>query len=281
MKSVNKNMIQKTEGKTKQRSTSYRSKRYKTASKRKRPVRFDKKTSPSGLHSRPSARRGESKLKIIVLGGNEEVGRNMTVLEYGHDIIIIDLGLQFPEEDMPGIDYIIPNIEYLKGKQKNIRGIFVTHGHYDHIGAIPHVMADLGNPIIYSSDLTLAMIAKRQEDYKNGTKLNLQSIKTNDVIKAGCFTLKFFGVSHNIPASMGLIIDTPVGKIVHTGDLKLDLNESGDTATEIDKISALGKQNVLALLSDSTNAAQPGHQLSESEIQHNLDNILKERGDIK
>lgn len=217
----------------------------------------------------------DAKLKIVVLGGNEEVGRNMTILEYGNDLIIIDMGLQFPEEGMPGIDYIIPNINHLKGKQQKIRGVFITHGHYDHIGAIPHLMADLGNPTIYSSDLTLAMIAKRQEDYKNGTNLNLQSVKANDVIKAGCFTVRFFGVSHNIPTSMGLIIDTPVGKIVHTGDFKLDLNETGDSPIEIDKIAALGKQNVLALLSDSTNASQPGHQLSESEIQQNLDEIIK------
>ena len=241
---------------------------FKPASKSKRPVDYDNNNSNQKFSK-------DGKLNITVLGGNEEVGRNMTVLEYGNDIIIIDLGLQFPEDGMPGIDYIIPNISSLKGKQQKIRGVFITHGHYDHIGAIPHVMADLGNPTIYSSDLTLAMIAKRQEDYKNGTNLNLQSIKTSDVIKAGCFTVRFFGVSHNIPASMGLVIDTPVGKIVHTGDLKLDLNETGDTPTEIDKISALGKQNVLALLSDSTNASQPGHQLSEVEIQHNLDDIIK------
>jgi len=219
--------------------------------------------------------RPEEKLKITVLGGNEEVGRNMTVLEYGNDIIIIDLGLQFPEEDMPGIDYIIPNISSLKGKQQKIRGIFITHGHYDHIGAVPHLLSDLGNPVIYSSDLTLAIIAKRQEDYKNGTRLKLQAVSTNDVIKAGCFNVRFFGVSHNIPASLGLIIDTPLGKVVHTGDFKLDLNESGDTQAEIDKIAALGKQNVLALLSDSTNASHPGHQLSEMEIQHNLDEIIR------
>jgi ribonuclease J len=217
----------------------------------------------------------EEKLKIIVMGGNEEVGRNMTLLEYGNDIIIIDLGLQFPEDDMPGIDYIIPNISYLKGRQQNIRGVFITHGHFDHIGAIPHIVPELGNPVIYSSDLTLAIIAKRQEDYKNGTNLRLQSVNIDDVIKAGCFKVRFYGVSHNIPTSMGLIIETPLGLVVHSGDFKLDLNESGDTPTEIKKIAALGKHNVLALLSDSTNASQPGHQMTESQIQHNLDDIIK------
>ncbi len=216
----------------------------------------------------------DGKLRVIVLGGNEEVGRNMTVMEYGNDIIIIDMGLQFPEEDMPGIDYIIPNIDYLKDKTKKIRGIFITHGHYDHIGAIPHLMKDLGNPTIYSSDLTLAIIAKRQEDFKNGTKLNLQSVKTDDTIQAGCFKINFFGVSHNIPTSMGLIIDTPVGTLVHTGDFKLSADISGDTPTEMDKIAALANRKILALMSDSTNAPQAGHQLSEMEIQKNLDEII-------
>ena len=224
---------------------------------------------------KPFGFKEEDKLKIIVMGGNEEVGRNMTILECQGDIIIIDLGLQFPEEDMPGIDYIIPNVDYLKGKERNIRGLFITHAHFDHIGGIPHLMDRLGNPTIYSSNLSLAIIAKRQDDYKNAPKLNLQSVTVNDVIRAGCFKVGFFGVSHNIPTSMGLVIETPLGKIVHTGDFKIDLNESGDTGTEINKIKELGKQNVLALLADSTNASQTGHQLSESEIQVNLDEIIK------
>ena len=226
----------------------------------------------AGSH-REACRQG--KLKIIIIGGNEEVGRNMTVLEYENDIIIIDMGLQFPEEDMPGIDYIIPNIEYFKGKGKKIRGVFITHGHYDHIGAIPHIIGKLNNPTIYSSDLTLAMIAKRQEDFKSVANLKLQAVKTNDVIKAGVFKVSFFGVSHNIPTSMGLVIETPLGKIVHTGDFKISTEKSGDTPSEINKIRALGNQKILALLSDSTNASQPGHQLSENEIQTNLDEILK------
>jgi ribonuclease J len=117
-----------------------------------------------------TGKRSEPVLKVIVMGGNEEVGRNMTLLEYGKDIIIIDMGLQFPEEDMPGIDYIIPNISYLKGKEKNVKGVIITHGHYDHIGAIPHIMNKIGNPPIYGSPLTLGIIAKRQEDFKQSGK---------------------------------------------------------------------------------------------------------------
>lgn len=218
---------------------------------------------------------GTNKLKVIVVGGNEEVGRNMTILEYGQDIIIIDMGLQFPEEDMPGVDYIIPNIDYLKGKEKNIKGVIITHAHYDHIGGIPHMMKKIGNPPIFSSDLSIAMIEKRQLDFKDAPKLNSQIINTDDRIKLGIFELEFFGVSHNIPTSMGIIVKTPLGLIVHTGDFKLDMDVSGDTPAEIGKIARLADKKVLALLSDSTNAPQAGHQLSELEIQGNLDEIIR------
>ncbi len=248
----------------------------KNQSAKRRGFRFNRKEAINSPRSPHGEAREEAKLKIIVMGGNEEVGRNMTILEYGHDIIIIDLGLQFPEEDMPGIDYIIPNIEYLRDKIKNIRGVFITHAHYDHIGGIPHLMDDLGNPTLYSSDLSLAIIGKRQTDYQSAAPLNMQAVGTNDVIKAGVFKVSFFGVSHNIPTSMGLVIDTPLGKVVHTGDFKLDLNETGATGTEIEKITRLGKENILALLADSTNASQSGHQLSEAEIQNNLDDIIKD-----
>lgn len=213
------------------------------------------------------------KLRIIPVGGCEEVGRNMTIFEYENDIVIVDMGLQWPEEDMPGIDYIIPNAEYLKGKEKNIRGVIITHGHYDHIGAVPHLAPTLGNPVIYGTPLTLGIIAKRQEDFKTGP-LRLKSIARDTVLQLGKFRATFFGVSHNIPGSLGVILDTPVGKVVHTGDFKLDPNHSGDAPAEIEKIKALGKQNVLALMADSTNAPEPGKQLAEHDIQGNIDEIM-------
>lgn len=216
------------------------------------------------------------KLRIIPIGGCEEVGRNMTVFEYGNDIIIVDMGLQWPEEDMPGIDYIIPNIEYLKGKEKNIRGVIITHGHYDHIGAIPHLIPRLGNPTIYGTPLTLGIIAKRQEDFKEKQALKLKSVSADNKLVLGKFKVSFFVVSHNIPGSFGVIIDTPVGKIVHTGDFKIDAKASGDIPTEIHKIKALGQQNVLALMADSTNAPETGKQLTEGDIQGNIDEILSQ-----
>ncbi|MBU2235604.1 ribonuclease J [Patescibacteria group bacterium] len=220
-------------------------------------------------------KKGSPTLKVTVLGGNEEVGRNMTVLEYGKDIIIIDMGLQFPEEDMPGIDYIIPNISYFKGKEKNVKGVIITHGHYDHIGAIPHLMGKLGNPPIYGSPLTLGIIAKRQDDFKQSGKLNLNPVDNNDTIIIGKFKIEFFGVSHNIPGSLGVVVNTPIGPIVHTGDFKLDLQPVGDVEPDIAKIAKLGEKNIVALLSDSTNATQPGHQFTETEIQGNLEDIIR------
>lgn len=215
------------------------------------------------------------KLKIVVLGGNEEVGRNMTILEYENDIIIIDMGIQFPEEDMPGIDFIIPNIEYLKSKKENIRGIVITHGHLDHIGAVSYLVPALGNPVIYSAPLTLGLIKKRHEEFKDLSSLNLQAVTTDDKITLGSFKVSFFAVSHNIPASMGIIVDTPLGKVVHSGDFKLDFDGAVRDMPEVSKIAKLGQENVLALMSDSTNAPQSGHQISESEIQGNLFNIIR------
>ena len=236
------------------------------------------------VHNRPTHNRKKitkvktfdhGKLKIIILGGNEEVGRNMTILEYENDIIIIDMGIQFPEEDMPGIDFIIPNIEYLRGKKKNIRGVVITHGHLDHIGAIPYLISDLGNPVIYSAPLTLGLIKKRHEEFKDAHPLNLQAVTTDDKLTLGHFKVSFFAVSHNIPASMGIVVDTPLGKVVHSGDFKLDFDGSVRDMPEVSKIAGLGTENVLALLSDSTNAPQSGHQISESEIQTNLFNIIR------
>lgn len=148
---------------------------------------------------KPAFLPGEKKLRIAVLGGLEEVGRNCTLIEYGEDIIIIDLGLQFPEEDMPGIDYIIPNMGYLKGKEKNIRGVIITHGHYDHIGGIPHLVPQLGYPPIFALPITNAIIKKRQEDYRDLKPLTIQNVDLNTKLQLGIFGIEFFHLNHNIP----------------------------------------------------------------------------------
>ncbi len=223
---------------------------------------------------RPGRGHAKHNLRIIPLGGLEEIGRNMTVFEYGRDIIIVDMGLQFPEEDMPGIDYIIPNASYLQGKEKNIRGVIITHGHYDHIGAIPHLIPKLGNPPIYATELTRAIILKRQEEYK--TPINVRTVKKIDRLNLGVFNIEFFHVNHTIPDSVGLAIGTPTGTVVCTGDFKFDHSPVGDAPADIAKIARIGGEGVLALLSDSTDSQTPGYSISESAIGKNLDKIFEE-----
>ena len=209
------------------------------------------------------------------LGGLEEIGRNMTIFEYGQDIIVIDMGLQFPEEDMPGIDYIIPNASYLQERVKDIRGVIITHGHYDHIGAIPHIMPKIGNPPIYTALLTSAIIKKRQEDYPNGLNLNIKIVKKKDRIKLGCFEAEFFHVNHNIPDSLGIALHTPIGTIVYTGDFKFDHSPVGDEPADIAHLAEIGSKGALLLMSDSTDAGVPGYSISEKTIQDTLDEIFK------
>ena len=220
----------------------------------------------------PGKTSSDENLRIMVLGGCEEVGRNCTLLEYKNDIIMIDMGLQFPEEDMPGIDYIIPNMTYLKGKEKNIRGVIITHCHYDHIGAIPHTVPNIGNPPIYALPMSAAIIKRRQEDFHT-RKLDVKVTKIDDVLKLGAFTVSFFHINHNIPDSAGIVIETPEGVVCHTGDWKFDFHPAGAEHADFQKIAAIGKSGVLCLMGDSTNSNRPGHQVSEKVIGDELEYI--------
>lgn len=217
----------------------------------------------------------DKKIRIIPLGGLEEVGKNMLLLEYRNKILIIDAGLQFPNGDMPGVDYIIPNISYLRGKEDNILGIIFTHGHYDHIGAIPYLINRLGNPPLFTTPLTKGIILKRQEDFPNLPPLNIKEIKREEQINLPPFVVKTFLQNHNIPDGIGLLIETPVGRILHTGDFKFDFTPIVDRPTDISKIATLTSKGILLLMSDSTNAEIPGHSLSEQVIQENLEEIFE------
>lgn len=216
-------------------------------------------------------------LKIVPLGGFGEVGRNMMVLEYKDDIIIIDVGLRFREEDMPGVDFIIPNISYLKGKEKNIRAIFITHGHFDHIGAIPYLIEKLGNPPIFATPLARGIILKRHEEFPNLPKLEIYTVDKSHIepISCGHFTVEPYHINHNIPDAIGLAIHTPVGTVIHTCDFKFDFTPVGDYPTDLNVFTKFGEKGVLALLSDSTGVEQPGSTISESVIMKNLDEVFK------
>jgi ribonuclease J len=222
-------------------------------------------------------KKSPQKLRIIPLGGFDEVGKNMMILEYGKEIVIVDMGFQFPEEDMLGVDYVIPDISYLENKKKHIKAVIITHGHMDHIGAIPYILPKLGMPPVFATKLTRGLIEKRLDEFALLKRTNLNTIDPDKMLKFGPFKIDFFRVAHSIPDGVGLVIETPQGKIVHTGDFKFDPDPAGSTErTDIKKLSHLCKGPVLALFSDSTNSMAPGATVSEKEIGKNLEKIIQE-----
>jgi ribonuclease J len=216
-------------------------------------------------------------LQIIPLGGLGEVGRNMMLLEYKGGVLILDMGFRLPEEDMPGVDYIIPNLDYLKDKKDKILGVVFTHGHYDHIGAVPYLIPKIWNENLtfFASPLTRGIILKRQEDFPEQPKLKVKEVYDKSRIKIGPFSIEFVKMNHNIPDNFGLFIETPVGNIFHTSDFKFDKNPINDTPTDFNRLREISKRKILLLMSDSTDAEEEGHSLSESEISKNLEEIIK------
>jgi ribonuclease J len=216
------------------------------------------------------------KLRVIVMGGLEEVGRNMTLLEYGKEIVIIDMGLQFPEEDMPGIDYIIPNTTYLENKLDWIKGIVITHGHMDHIGGIPHIIGNIGNPPMFTGKLTAGLIRKRCEEFNRCPKPNIKEIDENSVVQLGKnFRLEFLRLNHSIPDTFAVILHTPIGIVIHTGDFKIDYSPVNDKPADLNRIAQIGAEGITLLMSDSTDSGKPGYQVSESSIGDEIDKIFE------
>lgn len=215
-------------------------------------------------------------VRIIPLGGVEEIGRNMCIVETGPDIFIVDAGFQFVSADEnPGVDYLLPNPAYLEENVARIRAILVTHGHLDHVGAIPFLMDRIGNPPIYTQKLSSVIIRRRQEEYPDAAPLTIIEVENYSRHAIGGTHVRFFPVTHSIPDAMGIAIETPYGNVVFTGDLKID-HEGGIPAPhEVKKWTALGAQKNLLFVSDSTNADSPGFSIPEPRVRHNLDEIMK------
>lgn len=249
-----------------------------------RPMKRGRPAPARPLSSSPNAREGDKipalapdSIRIIPLGGVEEVGRNMTAIEIGDDIIVVDIGIQFTNENTPGVDFILPNTRYLEERRDKIRAVLITHGHLDHTGAIPYIMPRIGNPPLYTRLLTSVLIQKRQEEFPDLPKIDIQIVEKNSTLTVGKLKVKFFSVTHTIPDAMGIIIETPYGLIVHTGDLKLDHVDGVPTDEEVAEYDrAFKDQNVLILMADSTNVENPGFSIPEKVVHKNLEALIRD-----
>ncbi|MCK9187072.1 MAG: ribonuclease J [Candidatus Colwellbacteria bacterium] len=214
-------------------------------------------------------------LQFVALGGLEEIGRNMSYFEYKDEIILVDAGIQFPEEETPGIDFIIPNVKSLEPRKKNIKALIVTHAHFDHIGAIPYIIEKLGNPPIYTTALAKEMIIKRQSEFVNAPKLDVRVIKDKDIVKlSGYFEAEFFSVSHSVPDTAGFILKTPVGNMVSFADFKIEADESGKPMN-LEKLKEIAKKDIHTAFLDSTNSEMPGWTVSERVVEKNLEDLFR------
>jgi ribonuclease J len=219
---------------------------------------------------------GKDVVRVVPLGGVEEVGRNMFCVEANGDIFVFDVGFQFVSEDTsPGVDYVLPNTSYLEKNQDRIRGVFITHGHLDHIGGIPFLMNRFGNPPIYTQNLSAVMIKKRQEEYPDMPELNIVTVEPGSTMTISNTHVQFFPVTHSIPDSMGIAISTPYGNVIATGDLKLDHNNGIPTEAETKKWGALAAQKNLFFIADSTNAERDGFSVPERKVHETLEEIIK------
>jgi ribonuclease J len=215
-----------------------------------------------------------NKLQIIPLGGLDEIGKNITVFEYGRDIIVVDVGMGFPDDDMYGIDVVIPNFSYLVQNKNRIRAIVLTHGHEDHIGGLPYLLREINAPI-YTTPLTAGLVEHKLSEHRLLDKAKIITLKAGESFKAGCFTVEFIHVNHSIPDAVALAITTPIGKVLHTGDFKIDVTPAQGEMIDLARLGALGKEGILCMLCDSTNVEKPGHSDSESMLIESFDKLFK------
>lgn len=218
-------------------------------------------------------RRKSPALKVIPLGGVEEIGKNITILEYGNDILIVDCGVSFPTEEMPGIDLVIPDMTYIEENKQKVRGVVLTHGHEDHIGSLPYLLKTVQAPV-YGTKLTLMLAEhKLNENRVRGAKLN--EIKPRSKVQIGCFAVEFFKTNHSIAGAVGLAITTPVGVVVVTGDFKVDFTPADGEVMDLATVARYGEEGVLLLMSESTNVERPGYTVSEQVIGKNIDELFR------
>ena len=221
----------------------------------------------------------EPALKVIFLGGVGEIGKNMTALEYGDDIIIIDCGVTFPGSEMPGVDLVIPDVTYLAANRERVKGIVLTHGHEDHIGALPYILKELNVPV-YGTRITLALLEPKLREHKMFDNVRLNSVRPQSVVSLGAyFKVEFVNVSHSVAGSCALSITTPVGVVFHSGDFKVDFTPIAGNVMDLQRIAEIGQNGVLLFMCESTNAERPGSSMSESTVGSSLNNIFAENAD--
>ena len=240
-----------------------------------KPVTFKAPIKASVKNNLHKSRKPASKLKIIPLGGLEQIGMNITAFEYEDSIVVVDCGLAFPEDDMLGIDLVIPDVTYLKENISKVKGFVITHGHEDHIGALPYVLKDVNVPV-YSTKLTIALIANKLKEHNMTRTTKLKEVKHGQVINLGDFSIEFIKTNHSIQDASALAIYSPAGIVVHTGDFKVDYTPVFGDAIDLQRLAEIGKKGVLALMCDSTNAERSGFTMSERSVGHVFDNLFNE-----
>lgn len=235
-------------------------------------VQQKQRSAQDAEHFRP-----QGKLKVMFLGGVGEIGKNMTVFEYGDSIVVLDAGTTFPSSDMPGVDMVIPDMTYLEENRSKIRGLLLTHGHEDHIGAVPYLVEKLGGKLdIYGTKLTLALVENKLIEHNILDKVNLVAVSSKTIVSLGHFSAEFIHVSHSVAGSVAICLRTPVGTVLHTGDFKIDYTPLGNEIMNLNRIAEIGKQGVLLLMSESTNVEKPGYTMSESVVQETINKVFQD-----
>ncbi len=251
----------------------------KTAPKAKKPTA--KKTvakKPTTKKKAPRTALPAGKLRVIPLGGLDEIGKNMTLIEYENDMILIDSGMAFPDEDMPGIDLVIPDFSYLIKNRDKLRGVFITHGHEDHIGSLPYLLREINVPV-YGTRLTLGLVRRKLAEHRLDKQAILIEKQYDDVVKSGCFAVEFIKVNHSIADACAFAVHTPLGTVIHTGDFKIDTTPIRGKMIDLARFGELGRDGVLLMMSDSTNAERPGYAMSEKAVGKSFENIFNNAGD--